>query len=215
MNPLADTQIAFVGAGTMAEAFIRGLLAKDLVPAKALTASDPLETRRDYLTRELGIATKASNAEAAAGADIIVFAVKPQVLDKVLDSLKGRVARGTLVLSIVAGAPIAPIRQALNVASVVRIMPNTPGQIGEGISVWTATPETAEAQREQAGAIVGASVIVFLRQITRFIPGDVPFGDQLAYIRLMVVGAVLILVLYYRPEGLLGDAERLQAGTSE
>jgi branched-chain amino acid transport system permease protein len=66
-----------------------------------------------------------------------------------------------------------------------------------------------------AGAIVGASVIVFLRQITRFIPGDVPFGDQLAYIRLMVVGVVLILVLYYRPEGLLGDKERLQAGTSE
>jgi len=66
-----------------------------------------------------------------------------------------------------------------------------------------------------AGAVVGASVIVFLRQITRFIPGDVPFGDQLSYIRLMVVGLVLIVVLYYRPEGLLGDAERLQAGTSE
>jgi branched-chain amino acid transport system permease protein len=65
------------------------------------------------------------------------------------------------------------------------------------------------------GAILGASVIVGLRQITRFIPGDVPFGDQLSYIRLMVVGVVLILVLYYRPEGLLGDAERLQAGTSE
>ncbi|WP_248895856.1 branched-chain amino acid ABC transporter permease [Haloplanus halobius] len=65
------------------------------------------------------------------------------------------------------------------------------------------------------GAILGATVIVFLRQITRFIPGDVPFGDQLAYIRLMIVGVVLILVLYYRPEGLLGDAERLQAGTSE
>ena len=65
------------------------------------------------------------------------------------------------------------------------------------------------------GAILGASVIVGLRQITRFIPGDVPFGDQLSYIRLMVVGLVLILVLYYRPEGLLGDAERLQAGTSE
>jgi branched-chain amino acid transport system permease protein len=65
------------------------------------------------------------------------------------------------------------------------------------------------------GAILGASVIVGLRQITRFIPGDVPFGDQLSYIRLMVVGVVLILVLYYRPQGLLGDAERLQAGTSE
>jgi branched-chain amino acid transport system permease protein len=65
------------------------------------------------------------------------------------------------------------------------------------------------------GVILGASVIVGLRQITRFIPGDVPFGDQLSYIRLMVVGVVLILVLYYRPQGLLGDAERLQAGTSE
>ncbi|WP_251341910.1 branched-chain amino acid ABC transporter permease [Haloplanus halophilus] len=66
-----------------------------------------------------------------------------------------------------------------------------------------------------AGAIVGATVIVFLRQITRFIPGSVPFGDELAYIRLMVVGVVLILVLYFRPEGLLGNSERLQAGTSE
>jgi len=66
-----------------------------------------------------------------------------------------------------------------------------------------------------AGAIVGATLVVFLRQITRFIPGDVPFGDQLAYIRLMVVGVVLIVVLYYRPEGLLGDAERLNAGSSE
>lgn len=65
------------------------------------------------------------------------------------------------------------------------------------------------------GAILGATVIVFLRQITRFIPGNVPFGDQLAYIRLMIVGVVLILVLYYRPQGLLGNSERLQAGTSE
>jgi pyrroline-5-carboxylate reductase len=156
MNPLEGRQITFVGAGTMAESFIRGLLAKDLVSVEALTASDPLEARRNHLTRELGIATEASNAEAAADADIIVLAVKPQVLGKVLGSLKNRVAGETLVLSIVAGAPIAPIVQALNVDSVVRIMPNTPGQIGEGISVWTATPETSEEQREQARAISSA-----------------------------------------------------------
>ncbi len=156
MNALADTQIAFIGAGTMAEAFIRGLLAKGLVSAKALTASDPLEARREYLTRELGIATRAANAEAAADADIIVLAVKPQVLGKVMDGLERQVPQGTLVLSIVAGAPIAPIRQALDIASVVRVMPNTPGQIGEGISVWTATPETSETQREQARLILSA-----------------------------------------------------------
>lgn len=65
------------------------------------------------------------------------------------------------------------------------------------------------------GAILGATFIVSLRQITRFIPGDIPLGDQLSYIRLIVVGVMLIVVLYYRPEGLLGNAERLQAGTSE
>lgn len=140
----------------MAEAFIRGLLARDLVPANAVTASDPLEARRDYLMQELGIATEASNADAVTDADIVVLAIKPQVLSKVLSGLEGQVARETVVLSIVAGAPIAPIRQALNVASMVRIMPNTPGQIGEGISVWTATPETSEIQREQARAIIGA-----------------------------------------------------------
>ncbi|MEA3406537.1 MAG: pyrroline-5-carboxylate reductase [Chloroflexota bacterium] len=156
MNPLADMQIAFVGGGTMAEAFIRGLLAKDLVPAEALAASDPLEARRSYLSREVGITTKASNAEAVAGADIIVLAVKPQVLDKVLSGLEGQVAEETLVLSIVAGAPIALICQALDIASAVRVMPNTPGQIGEGISVWMATPETSETQREQARAILSA-----------------------------------------------------------
>ncbi|MFO7918661.1 MAG: pyrroline-5-carboxylate reductase [Anaerolineae bacterium] len=155
-NPLDDRNIAFVGAGTMAEAFIRGLLARDLVSVEALTASDPLEARREYLSRELGIATETSNADAVADADIVVLAVKPQVLDKVLSGLEEQVARETLVLSIVAGAPIAPIRQALDITSVVRIMPNTPGQVGEGISVWTATPETSEAQREQAQAVVSA-----------------------------------------------------------
>lgn len=79
--------------------------------------------------------------------------------------------------------------------------------------IWTAV--ILGGAGSYAGAILGAVVIVVLRQVTRFIPGSVPFADQLPYIRLMFVGVVLVVVLYYRPEGLLGNAQRLQAGTSE
>lgn len=156
MGTLPSTRIAFVGGGTMGEAFIRGLLSKGLVSPENLVVSDPLETRRAYLSRELGIQTTASNAEAVVDAQIVVLAVKPQALDAVLTDLAGRIGPGALILSIVAGAEIDLIRESLDAESVVRIMPNMPGQIGEGISVWTASPGTSESQREEAGAIISA-----------------------------------------------------------
>ena len=156
MVTLPGTRIAFVGGGTMGEAFIRGLLSKDLVAPGNLVVSDPLETRRTYLSRELGIRTTASNAEAVADAQVVALAVKPQALDAVLTELAGRIDPDALVLTIVAGAKIDLIRESLDAESVVRIMPNMPGQIGEGISVWAASPETSELQREQAGAIISA-----------------------------------------------------------
>ena len=156
MGVLTDTRIAFVGGGTMAEAFLRGLLAKRLVSPQQLTVSDPLATRRDHLAHSLGVAVTASNEEAVADAHVVVLAVKPQVLDEVLSALSGHVASQGLVLSIVVGAKLATISAALGSVSVVRIMPNTPGQIGEGISVWTTTVETSEAHRQRARAIIGA-----------------------------------------------------------
>lgn len=156
MGVLSSTRITFVGGGTMGEAFIRGLINKRLVSAEQLAASDPLATRRAHLSSELGIGTMASNAEAVADAQIVALAVKPQVLDTVLTELTGRIDPGTLVLTIIAGAKIDVIRESLGTKAVVRVMPNTPGQIGEGISVWTASPETSEFQRQQARDIIGA-----------------------------------------------------------
>jgi pyrroline-5-carboxylate reductase len=156
MGMLPSTRIAFVGGGTMGEAFIRGLLNKGLVSPENLAVSDPLETRRAYLSRELGIRTTPSNAEAVADAQIVVLAVKPQALHAVLTDLAGRIDPEALILTIVAGAKIDLICESLDAESVVRIMPNMPGQIGEGISVWTASPVTSESRREEAGAIISA-----------------------------------------------------------
>ncbi|MBN1401510.1 MAG: pyrroline-5-carboxylate reductase [Anaerolineae bacterium] len=156
MSGLEHARIAFVGGGMMAEAIIRGVLGQQLARPEALIVSDPLEGRRQYLATEMGVQVTGSNLEAVDGAQIIVLAVKPQVLGQVLAELRGQPSETTLVLSIVAGAKIETIRTALATPAVVRIMPNTPGQIGEGISVWTATLETSDVQRQHAAQIITA-----------------------------------------------------------
>jgi pyrroline-5-carboxylate reductase len=153
---LPDTRIAFIGGGMMAEAMLRGILANHIAAPEALIASDPVAARREFLAQELGVGTTASNVEAVEGAQIVVFAVKPQVLGPVLKEMAARLTPNALVMSIVAGAKIADFSASLGVSAMVRIMPNTPGQIGEGISVWTATPATSAAQRQQAAQIIGA-----------------------------------------------------------
>lgn len=156
MSNLTGTCIAFVGGGVMGEAVMRGLLGKQLAPACMIVASDPLEERRTHLSAELGVRVTDSNLQAVSGAQIMVLAIKPQMLAQVLAELAGKVDPGTLVLTLVAGARIERIRQALGTPAIVRLMPNTPGQVGEGISVWTATPQTTPEQREQAQEIIGA-----------------------------------------------------------
>lgn len=157
MSDITDTRIAFVGGGAMAEAFIGGLLVKGLAAPQRIIASDPLPERRRHLAGSLGIATTASNREAVRGADVVVLAVKPQVAGRVLEDLAGgELAPEALLMTFVAGVRIATLRAALGERPVVRLMPNTPAQIGEGASAWTATPDCSEAQRAQAQAMIGA-----------------------------------------------------------
>ncbi len=156
MGALGDVSITFVGGGTMAEALIRGLLSKGLATGSQITVSDPLQERRAHLSEQLGIRTCCSNVEAVAGAELVVLAIKPQALGEVLEELADQIDSRVLLLTIVAGARIDTIRSALGTGAIVRIMPNTPGQIGEGISVWTATGQVSPPQMEQAREIVGA-----------------------------------------------------------
>ncbi len=151
-----DINIAFIGSGTMAEAMIRGLLNKEIVAATHIIASGPRDNRGQQLLERHGIRVTLDNNQAAEEGQIVVLAIKPQVLSTVVREIRGHLRRQDLVLSILAGTPIRKIADGLAHAAVVRAMPNTPAQIGQGITVWTITPEVTEVQKAQAQAILGS-----------------------------------------------------------
>ena len=155
-NSLENARLAFIGAGAMGEALIGGLLSGGRVTPDQVTATDTRPERLDEMRGRFGIETGSDNRAAARAADVVVLAVKPQVLPGVLAELRGSVGGDALVVSIVAGATIRSIADGLEHRAVVRTMPNTPAQVAEGMTVWTATPEVSVAQREQTQAIVGA-----------------------------------------------------------
>jgi pyrroline-5-carboxylate reductase len=153
---LSETTVAFIGSGTMAEAMIKVLLDKALILPKQIIGSGPREERGQELHDRYGIEATTDNRQAAETADIVVLSVKPQVLPAVLAELKGCIMPQALVLSIVAGRTMAAIAAGLGHPAIVRAMPNTPAQIGEGMTVWTATPEVSQRQQAQAQAILQA-----------------------------------------------------------
>ncbi len=150
------TIIALIGSGNMGEAIIAGLLRNGVAVPADIRAAGPREERGSELQTRYGIQAYTDNAQAACQADVVILAVKPQKLKKVLDGLKGCIQPAALVLSIVAGASIQTLRDGLNHPTVVRSMPNTPAQIGEGITVWTTSPTVSPAQAELARQILEA-----------------------------------------------------------
>ena len=153
---LIDTSLSFIGSGAMAEAMIKGILTENLIEPRFITASGPRPERGQELHGRYGIRTVTDNLKAAEAGKILVLSVKPQILPKVLKELHGHIAADTLVISIVAGMSIKIIQHELEVCAVVRAMPNTPAQIGHGMTVWTATEAVDENARRQSQAILGA-----------------------------------------------------------
>jgi pyrroline-5-carboxylate reductase len=148
----------------MAEAIIAGLLRKKLVGPEQIVGSHPRQARREEIHVKYGVEMFEHNREAAMAthpegpddSSVVVLAVKPQRLHRVLEELKGSLVKEQLVVSIVAGAKMATIAEELLHASVVRTMPNTPAQIGEGITAWTASAEVDEKQESQVCAMLEA-----------------------------------------------------------
>lgn len=163
-NPLSDCRLAFIGCGVMAEAIIAGLLRKQLVGPGQVAGSHPRAARREELHEKYGIEMFEHNKDAAlatspGGPDassVLVLAVKPQRLRGVLRELKGSIHQDQLVVSIVAGAKIETIADELLHAAVVRTMPNTPAQIGEGVTAWTPSKGVNEKQESQVRAMLDA-----------------------------------------------------------
>jgi pyrroline-5-carboxylate reductase len=140
----------------MAEGMIYGLIRCQVAHADRLIAAGPRLERLQELHARYGIAITTDNAEAARQSDVVVLSVKPQRLDRVLAGLRGSIQPSALVISIVAGASVEKISAGLRHPVVVRSMPNTPAQIGEGITVWTASSDVTAEQMEMARQILGA-----------------------------------------------------------
>ncbi len=140
----------------MGEAMLSRVVEKNFSPREAILVSEPSGDRRQYLERTYHVHTTDSNQSAAALSELIVLAIKPQILPQVMEGLKGSFKPSQLVLSIIAGARIDTLRKGLNHVSIVRAMPNTPAQIGIGMTVWTATPEVNEKQKQMAKTILGS-----------------------------------------------------------
>jgi pyrroline-5-carboxylate reductase len=146
--------LSIIGPGVMAEAIIAGLIRNQVLPAQKIIAAGPRPERGSELIEHYGIRFTTDNAEAVSNADIVILAVKPQKLRAVLAGLRGKIDSRALVLSIIAGASIQTISSGLEHPAVIRAMPNTPAQIGQGITVWTASPAVTEPQLEAARLIL-------------------------------------------------------------
>ena len=163
-KPLANSRIALIGCGVMAEAIIAGLLLKNIVTSNQIVGSHPRLPRREELHDRYSIEMFEHNRDAAeavsktdsAAGSILILGIKPQRLAGVLADLNGTLKPDQLVVSIVAGAKIETMATGLGHQAIVRTMPNTPAQIGEGITAWTCSEQVTESQEKQVRAMLEA-----------------------------------------------------------
>ncbi|WP_180005040.1 MULTISPECIES: pyrroline-5-carboxylate reductase [unclassified Acinetobacter] len=154
MSAILNCNISFIGGGNMAQALIGGLIARG-VPTTRITVSDPVEKVRELLA-EKDLHVTDDNVAAIRDADIVLFAVKPQVLAKVLAPLQG-LLKGKLVISIVAGAEIATISKLLGTERIVRVMPNTPALVQTGAHGLYAGEAVSAEDRDLASQVLAST----------------------------------------------------------
>ncbi|MFV0534640.1 MAG: pyrroline-5-carboxylate reductase [Cumulibacter sp.] len=156
--------LGFIGGGNMAEALIAGVLRSGDITAQSVLVAEPVAERADYLRERYGVQTL-STAELAARAAIIVVAVKPQIVDSVTTEIQGTIDPGALIISVAAGVPAARFEAALPNIAVVRVMPNTPALVGEGMSVIAPGAAASPQHLQHARTILsGAGKVVQLEE---------------------------------------------------
>jgi len=141
-------KLAFIGAGVMGEAIIAGVLNKGIAAPADIAACDIVAARREYLTKTYGVRVSDDANSTSSGSEIVILAVKPQEFAAAGRALAPGLNGGQTVMSIMAGVTIHTIRSALGHDAIVRAIPNTPAQIGEGMTVWTATEEVTDSALE-------------------------------------------------------------------
>jgi pyrroline-5-carboxylate reductase len=129
--------IGFIGGGNMAEALIKGIWSKGQGAREGIIVSEPREERRSYLEKSYAIRTTGSNKEVASSCNIIILAVKPQNMEAVLDEISPDITEEKTVVSIAAGITLAYLSARVKTIKLIRVMPNTPALVQEGMSVMS------------------------------------------------------------------------------
>ncbi len=151
-----QNRMTIIGPGVMAEAIIIGMIKKKIIKAENILAAGPNSDRLHELEIKYRIQSQQDNAKAIQNANVIILSVKPQKLPAVMRELHGKLPQDALVISIVAGATIESLTTGMDHPCVVRAMPNTPAQVGEGMTVWTKSQQTKAAHQELAQRILAA-----------------------------------------------------------
>lgn len=217
---LRTRQLGVIGAGNMGEALLRGVLHGGLINADRVLASARTEGRLRELRDRLHVRTTLDNAAVVDASDVVVLAVKPQVMPEVLGPLRGRFRANQIVLSVAAGITTGTIEEAIGVsAAVLRAMPNTPALVGEGASAYCrgrwATAEHAlvtqaildsvgmavevdEALMDPVTAVSGTGPAYIFYTLEAMIGGAVALGipDELArrLVKQTVLGAARLVM---------------------
>ena len=148
--------IGIIGGGAMGEAIVAAMTRGGVAEAARIAVADIATARLAYLEKTYGVRQAGSNPDAARGADYLILAVKPQDFEKAASDMRAALPPGAVVLSIMAGITLGQLTDLFGHDAIVRAMPNTPAQIGEGMTVWTATAGVSTAGREGARRIFGA-----------------------------------------------------------
>jgi len=146
-------KVAVIGGGTMGEAIIKSILRKRLAAKADISVCDVIPRRRDYFKSKYGLKAVSDNAAVARAADVIILAVKPQDMVATMEGIAGSL-KSQLVISIAAGVTLDTLCGKLNYRKVVRAMPNTPAQVGRGMTAWTAAGQVGEKEQATARAIL-------------------------------------------------------------
>jgi pyrroline-5-carboxylate reductase len=152
---LAGKRLSFIGCGVMAEAIISILIDQEMITRQQVRGGEPIDARRSDLEARFGIEISHDNVAAIEGSDIVLLTIKPQTLETVMRQLAGHLQPHQTVVSIIPGATIERLSEGLQHDRIVRSMPNTPSQIGSGVTAWIPSSSVDEESREAVAAILG------------------------------------------------------------
>ena len=149
-------RIGLIGCGFMGEAILAATIKHSLASPDEIAVAEINDDRCAMVNATYAVRAGSDVTDAVGGAELVIFAVKPQEFDAAAHHLQGRLRREQTVMSIMAGVPIDRIARSLGHAGIVRVMPSTPAVIGEAMSVWTATSEVDDATRAQVRSVLSA-----------------------------------------------------------